>query len=337
MFNFFRKHYKITIAILVVVCLISIFSVYQKNQYLKHPYIDQIEDVDLKNEITEDYYYEQLSNKCKNAYNDLVKAIENNDGGLFVFEEALTGEEYAQIVYTISSNDYFYAIIDVPMTDKHQNINYQSSNILNIKDASIKECIIFLYPAVGLDINGEMDKEGYVQNLDELEIPLKTMDESRISKVNEIQNIAYNILDEVASNCPKTGAKDAITYYLNWMDENLVLDEEMMASTRSLKTMSDVFERVYFENDISAVVNGKTMATGYSKILTYLCNKSGIEAHIVLGNWKGSNGYSLVCVNFNGINVYVDASGYKSNDLWNQRMISETLAVQKLSMIDYFK
>ena len=42
----------------------------------------------------------------------------------------------------------------------------------------------------------------------------------------------------------------------------------------------------------------------------------------------------MVKVDFAGKQVYRDASGYKKDDLWNQRYISETLMARNLSVTD---
>ena len=44
----------------------------------------------------------------------------------------------------------------------------------------------------------------------------------------------------------------------------------------------------------------------------------------------------MVKVDFAGKQVYIDASGYKKDDLWNQRYISETLMARNLSVTDLF-
>lgn len=44
----------------------------------------------------------------------------------------------------------------------------------------------------------------------------------------------------------------------------------------------------------------------------------------------------MVCVDFEGTPVFIDASGYKHSDLWEQRYISSTLAANYLSMPGYF-
>ena len=77
----------------------------------------------------------------------------------------------------------------------------------------------------------------------------------------------------------------------------------------------------------------KAVATGYSKVLTRLCNKAGISAHMTIGSWKYSGSYTLVNVDFEGKQVYIDASGCKKDDLWNQRYISDNFNGKKYDYI----
>ena len=183
----------------------------------------------------------------------------------------------------------------------------------------------------------DIDDDGYVNNLDQLKKPLETIDETKKKKVLDMKQKADKILNKVVEEIPKEyGKKQTIDYFLKWMDDNLTMDNEMMESSDSVSKMTEAFEKNYFEGCTSCVVNGKAIATGYSKVLARLCNKAGISAHIVLGNWKYSGSYTLVKVDFAGKQVYIDASGYKKDDLWNQRYISETLMARNLSVTDLF-
>lgn len=188
-----------------------------------------------------------------------------------------------------------------------------------------------------LNKQGNIDDDGYVNNLDQLKKPLETIDETKKKKVLDMKQKADKILNKVVEEIPKEyGKKQTIDYFLKWMDDNLTMDNEMMESSDSVSNMTEAFEKNYFEGCTSCVVNGKAIATGYSKVLARLCNKAGISAHIVLGNWKYSGSYTLVKVDFAGKQVYIDASGYKKDDLWNQRYISETLMARNLSVTDLF-
>ena len=65
-----------------------------------------------------------------------------------------------------------------------------------------------------------------------------------------------------------------------------------------------------------------------------MCNKAGISAHMTIGSWKYSGSYTLVNVDFEGKQVYIDASGCKKDDLWNQRYISDTLMARNMTISD---
>lgn len=54
------------------------------------------------------------------------------------------------------------------------------------------------------------------------------------------------------------------------------------------------------------------------------------------GSWKYSGSYTLVNVDFEGKQVYIDASGCKKDDLWNQRYISDTLMARNMTISDLF-
>ena len=62
--------------------------------------------------------------------------------------------------------------------------------------------------------------------------------------------------------------------------------------------MTEVFEKIILMDCTSCVVEGKAVATGYSKVLTRLCNKAGISAHMTIGSWKYSGSYTLVKCGF---------------------------------------
>lgn len=57
---------------------------------------------------------------------------------------------------------------------------------------------------------------------------------------------------------------------------------------------------------------------------------------MTIGSWKYSGSYTLVNVDFEGKQVYIDASGCKKDDLWNQRYISDTLMARNMTISDLF-
>lgn len=340
MFKIVKDHSKVLWGILIAIMVFTILGVWQKMQYKANPYEKQIGNPPREEKALNDtFYLDQLSEKERQAYFKIKKAIQTFSGGEVVFPVSLTGLEYARVAQALEcgEDDFFYAIVEIPMTEKNQNAGYISNNITDIKDSVITKCMLLLYPAQGINENGDIDKEGFVKNLEQLKMPLSTMNKKKLKTVEEMRKRTEEILDKVVNDMPKEyGKKEAIDYFLNWMDNYLDLDEDMMQSTESVSNMTEAFERVYFKNHCSSVVEKKAMAAGYSKVLTKLCNKSGILAHIVLGRWKNSESYTLVYVNFDGKPVYIDASGYKSGDLWDQRYISDTLVKKNMTMPKLF-
>ena len=57
----------------------------------------------------------------------------------------------------------FYAIVNVPMTENNQSVSSVTKNITDIKEQTIVKCIILLYPAEGINEQGDIDDQGYVK------------------------------------------------------------------------------------------------------------------------------------------------------------------------------
>lgn len=341
MLGIFKKHPNIIWIITIVIVAVSLLGVWQRRQYMKNPYENQIGNPPRENNSVEDtFYYDQLNDNEKEAYDTIKNAIENFEGGDIEFKTPLNGKEYARVSQALEcgQEDYFYAIVDVPMNKNNQNVSYTTKNVLDIKEDVIVKCMVFLYPAEGIDIQGNIDDEGYVKNLEELRQPLNTMNEDKKNKVLSMQNEIDEILDDVVNKMPKEyGKKEAIDYFLDWIDKNLKIDEELMQTTANITSMSHAFEEVYFKSHCSCVTTDKAMASGYTKVLNRLCNKAGIPAYTVIGKWGMGQAYTMTYVDFAGKPVYIDASGYKKGDLWNQRYISDTLLMRKMDIINYFE
>lgn len=339
LFNF-KKHRKLFMGCIVVIILVTLLGAWQRRQYMKNPYENQLGNPARGGEACAGTFYEeQLTEKEARALEALTQAARSMEGGEFVFPEPLTGSEYTRVsaAFSYGSADCFYALADVPMTEDGRNVNYVDKDILNMEEASIAKCLLFLYPAEGLDVTGELDENGYVTNLDALREPLAAMDEERTAYVKELQEKTEELLAGAVAAMPtEYGTKEAVDYFLGWLDENLTLDTEIMQDTSGVTTMSEVFEKVYFENGLSCAALGKAGAAGYTKTLVSLCNRAGIPAHVVIGSWKNGEGYTLACVSFGEENVYIDASGYRSKDLWGQRYISETNAARQMTFASYF-
>ena len=84
---------------------------------------------------------------------------------------------------------------------KNQSISSITKNITDIKEKKIVKCLILLYPAEGLNEQGNIDDDGYVNNLDQLKKPLETIDETK--KKEFLHNRAWQIWTDA---CRESGA-----------------------------------------------------------------------------------------------------------------------------------
>ena len=69
MFKVVKDHPKVFWAIIILIILVSILSVYEKQKYKANPYENQIGNPPREDKVFNDtYYYEKLSDNEKKAY-----------------------------------------------------------------------------------------------------------------------------------------------------------------------------------------------------------------------------------------------------------------------------
>ena len=119
MFKVVRDHPKVLWTIIILIILVSILSVYEKQKYKANPYENQIGNPPREDKVFNDtYYYEKLSDNEKKAYEKIKEAIINFKGGELYFDNPLNGTEYSRVTQALycGEDDLFYAMVNVPMT-----------------------------------------------------------------------------------------------------------------------------------------------------------------------------------------------------------------------------
>lgn len=344
--NWAKEHTKILIICgIVLAALIAVLAVRQRQEFKENSIGNTMGNPSRSQEsFCDTFYLDQLTEKEKGAYEVLKTALDEFQGGEVVFPEPLNGREFTRAYNALEygAEDYFYGMVGIPMTEDGQNLAYNKDEIQDVEESVIRKCILFLYCAEGIDINGVMDEDGYVTNLDELKEPLADMNEERLAEVQSIQEEREKVLSQVVADMPSEyGAKEAIDYFLDWMDENLVL-EQASEQSQGITAMSDFFSELNFKSHLSCAADKKAFASGYARVLSDLCNRAGIRSHVVMGMWSsgmfGSSeeSYVLTCVEIDGQSIYVDASGSHSKQLLDQRYITEEGAMNWMTFVDYF-
>ena len=337
MMKYIEKHWKqILIGITIFTIAFVLIAWWRKNQILDHSTETKLSNPKRNEEAYQDtYYYEQLNEKEKVAYQEIKKAIADFKGGEITFSQPLTGEEYTRVVHAIEygSQDYYYAIVGVPMDKEDKSLTYDNEDILSVKDESVAKCLIFLASAKDVDKQGKFDDDGYVTNLTEMRKALGEQDPQKVATIENEEEKINSTLNKIIDQMPKEyGTKEAIDYFLKWLDENI----EPYGKGINAKTMSSLFTEIYKRNGLVSVIDKESLPTAYAKILSELCNRAGIESHVVLGQWKDGNAYVMTCVKIEGEDIYIDASGSKNKDLWGQKYLTKQEANNVMTPVEYF-
>lgn len=343
MTDFLKRHLKAVMVVLAVITIFGILAYWQRTRILMNSTETKLPNGPRNQEAAEsDFYTEQLTEKEKEVYSQMADRLENLEGGVLTFAKPLTGEEYLRITTALENEggDYFYGFYNIPMTEDDIYVKYEQSDLLSVKEPVISKAILFLSCARGLDEAGTYDDDGRVTNLKEIEKELRVNDDVKTAQIEETKAQTEKILETIIEEMPKEyGEKQAVDYFLQWMEDNLNFASDVGEKALSFSSMQEVFDEVYVHNNLSCVIEGKATAVGYAKVLSELCKRAGMESHIVLGVWgrTKTEGYVFTLVKFGEDNIYVDASGGKGTELAEQKYLSEREAMNHMSFVEYFE
>lgn len=328
-------------AIAFAVAGLLVIATLLRQQTLSDATVTKLKDIPRSGQaVVSDFYVSQLKEKEKAAYDLMKEKLEKKEGGVVEFPKALNGKEYTRVVNALEfeGGNNFYGLYEIPMTEDDVYVKYIEDDIVKLQDPVITKAILFLSSAEKINEQGKYSDDGTVTNLEEVAKGLSVNSEDKLAEIDEIQKKTEQILDEVIKGLPEDyGEKKTVDYFLEWMDKNL----EFFETDEDAADMSEMFERFYRPNHLAAVVDKKANATGYAKILAELCNRAGMESHIVMGQWKGSwlsgESYVLCAVSMNDQTIYVDASGAKAGVLADHKYLTEKEAKNHMDFVEYFE
>lgn len=342
--NYIKKHKKATVLIGMIVFFLAVFFFWQRKITLSNTLSGKLEDCPRKEvSVESEFYSKQLTQKEHDAYLFLKECIENLKGGVLTLPEPVNGKEYQRIITALEceGKNYFYGFIEIPMTEDEVYIQYEDKDLNRITENKISKVILFLSCAEGIEIQAAFAPGGIISNLDEIREGLAVNNESEVDEINRRLQNTEQIFDEIMAGVSKdSGEKSTVDYFLKWLKENMSPIDNMEIRGEKAPHIGDLLDKYYSSNHIVAVLDGKATVLGYAKILAELCNRAGMEAHIVAGEWQGGFGegesYVFCAVSMNGQTVYVDASGMKSGPLAGEPYLTEEEAFNHLKALDYF-
>lgn len=343
--NFIRKHQKAVLIGGFVLILLCTLAYWQRQSTLSGSTATKLKDEPRKGEAAvSTFYYDQLTRKEAEAYDLMKGRLDNMEGGVVEFPDAMSGPEYLRVTTALEDEgyNYFYGFYDIPMTKDDVYVKYKNTDLTMVKEKKITKAILFLSCAEGINEAGDYDKDGTVKNLSAIQEGLSTNADDKLAGIVKRQDETEEILSGIMEKLPSDyGEKKAVDYFLKWLDENMSVAVGIGEDALDFSSMDDVFDGAYLYNNLSAVTEKKATSLGYAKILSELCRRAGMESHIVLGIWGKSSinqeGYVFCAVQMNDQMIYVDASAAKSGDLGGQQYLNSQEAKNHLKFVEYFE
>lgn len=343
--NYIRKHKKAVLLIAVVVVVLFAFVTWQRKLTMSKSVYDELKE-EPRGEAVEkdDFYYSQLTAKEGEDFLFLKEQMENLNGGVLELPQPVNGKEYQRIITALEYEgaDNFYGFVDIPMTEDNVYVLYEDKDVFKITEDKISKVILFLSCAEGIHLSGKFAEDGMVSNLEKIQKGLSVNEEEKVAEIEKRQKETEALLEEILQGLPAdSGKKEAIDYFLRWLDENMEFVQKAAATTEGMQNMGDMLEKVYDFNHVASLTKKKASALGYAKIFSELCHRAGMESHLVMGSWNGGWGqsemYIFCAVSIDGQTVYVDASGQKNASLGGKRCLSEKEAKNRMTFADYFE
>lgn len=340
------KHSK-KIVIIISLVLIFLLLIASKLQTISSTKAVSLANPHLSNKkIKDTSYLEQLNDYEFDIYKTIVDRIDNFNDGVIEFRYPITGVEYLRIrdCIKIYNADYAYAILCYPMDENNRKSDAVTNNDFeNINEDIFQKCILLLNSSEMKLEDIEISKDGYIQNLDEFEHD--SVDSKKKAEVLKLEQEGIRILDSVVKGVPNgSGQRDALEYFIKWMNENLTYYNESYSkfhetNTEEMNTTENWYNYYYVPSSLSCVVNGKALCVGYSKTLVYLCNSIGIKAKVVAGNIKVSDGsvdHAITEVQIEGKTAYFDLTGAWDYRKGTGKALSKSNVENFMELYNYF-
>ena len=261
------------------------------------------------------FYENQLTRREHTLYDAYVAGAENFEDGVITLPEPLTGAEAARAVQTFlyeRPND-FYAM-PAYLLGKND-VVLEEEGLETITEPVVYKAILFLSCSAFKESTFQREN-GRIINLDECDAALRKNDAQKITAIRAQLAKTNALLQSVIDSVPKNaGQRETLQFYCDWIENNLKYDRDRLARHKKMFTedtgqAEDLFNLYYLPSSLACTLEGKAMCVGFAKTLVYLCNQSGIEAHLVSGIVAGTNaGHAITAVRIGGKTAYIDLSG----------------------------
>jgi hypothetical protein len=349
-----EKFMKKKIIIASVICLIAIvvMSKISVTETIKEVKLPEVELTGK--ELPNNFYYNDLTEKEKKAYDTIAERIENFEGGSILLGDEYSVNELNRIsnCLIMDGKNYFYAVISNYMTERHELPTDTYLKDSHLDDERYTDVILWIFCVKDITTIEDIDeKTGKLNNYEEIVNSTNINDTEKKAEIIAQLKETDEVIDSIIEGIPDgADQKETIDYFVNWMVKNVVYDydeynaiikEEESVDSENAAEISEENEdkneliaTYYKETNLVCVTTGKAMCGGFASTLTALCRRVGIDAITVIGTCN-SIGHAVTQVNIDGTIAYIDVSGLWDYTVGRGKMISEKEIKKRMHFYDY--
>lgn len=288
---------KLAISIFAIIFLISVVTyVLQGQKYSAAIKPVKIADIPVSGQLLEtQFYYQQLTEEEKKIYEEIKERLNQHKGGEILLEEPINAKSYFHIESSLryDSISYWYLAYLFPFSSDNTRVipaNEQASEEKNIdkmllmidSDKFQKEMSTVSEEDVA---NSKKESTDTYQNMKDAIDYLTDNQDSYYDGIDE--KIKKN-LQQIIDNMP-TGLnqEEAVQYFSQWLVDHMVYDPTIAKYIMTGDLVGYDFRKQISAGSITCINDRVGTCTGFSLILTALCNQVGIESYVVLGDTPG--------------------------------------------------
>lgn len=261
--------------------------------------------------VSNSFHYNQLNEEERQVYEAVLAMCQTYKGGMIELEEPISGRSWLRILHTFNY-DYekrFWPLVMVYVLNEDGTDMIEMSDekrisklYIQLNDPEKNETVKAFrqkYSEEGILLN----EEEFVSLLEDTSLT----EEYYIEKTKQIEAIEQ----EIIAGMPKDiGQKDAVTYFCNWLIDNMEYDISMYNAYSDIGTDGVLTPNEYGNVSYRNCILQKTATCGgLATILVDLCNQVGIPAYVVTGTLV-TNGqatqHGWVALEIGGQTLYID-------------------------------
>lgn len=247
--------------------------------------------------IETQFYYQQLTEEEKKIYEEIKGLLDQRKSGEIVLEQPITVKSYFHIESSLRYDeiDYWYIAFLYPFNSDSTwvvpaNEQYSEEKMID-KMLLIIDSDKFQKEMFALNEEDVANSERESEDVDLYQAMKEAIDylvEEENTYYNQVNEEIENNLQQIIDGMPKgLNQEETVQYFSQWLVDNMIYDPIIRNSILTGDFIGYDFRNQISSSTITSINNRVGVCTGFSLILTTLCNRVGIESYIVLGDTPG--------------------------------------------------